>query len=39
MRTKVHPVKKADNGIYVKVLKKPDDIIEVHKTLEGIFGE
>lgn len=35
----LHPVKKADNGIYVKVLKKPDDIIEVHNTLKDIFGE
>lgn len=25
--------------IYIKELKKPDDIIEVHKTLENIFGE
>lgn len=26
-------------GIYIKELKKPDDIIEVHQTLENIFGE
>lgn len=26
-------------GIYIKELKKPDDIIEVHKTLENLFGE
>lgn len=25
--------------LYVKKLKKPDDIIEVHNTLESIFGE
>lgn len=26
-------------GIYVKELKKPDDVIEVHQTLENILGE
>ena len=25
--------------IYIKELRKPDDIIEVHRTLENIFGE
>lgn len=36
----LHPgigVKKDE--IYVKVLKKPDDIIGVHRTLENLFGE
>jgi len=27
------------SGIYIKELKKPDDIIGVHKTLENMFGE
>ncbi len=28
-----------DEVIVVHVIRKPDDIIKVHKTLEDIFGE
>ena len=28
-----------NSEIYIKELKKPDDVIEVHKTLENMFGE
>lgn len=37
--TALHPKQDSKDGIYIKALKKPDDIIEVHKTLENIFGE
>lgn len=42
LKTEVKEVwdsKNEDTEIYIKELKKPDDIIEVHKTLENLFGE
>lgn len=35
----LHPKQDHKDEIYVKVLKKPDDIIEVYNTLKDIFGE
>lgn len=40
IRVDIREVKDSpDIEIYLKELKKPDDIIEVHKTLENLFGE
>lgn len=35
----LHPKQDHKDGIYVKVLKKPADIIEVYDTLKDVFGE